>query len=200
MIKKISLIAAILLAAYPTMKAQTGEFLIGGSLGFSYSSDNPVSSPDNTDPGKTKTVSFSGTPVFGYFFTKNIMGGIGLEFSTEKTNAENGAFTRISSTSFTLNPLLRVYFDSPFFTEVRFTWGTGSSKYDMNDFLGMEDSKMTSTILGGGAGVGYDIRLAEKVNLEPLVIYRWNTYKTDDLDSKSNQSNIFVNLGLVFRL
>ena len=42
MIKEISLIAAFWLTAYPAMKAQTGKFLIGGSLGFSYSSDNPV--------------------------------------------------------------------------------------------------------------------------------------------------------------
>ena len=70
----------------------------------------------------------------------------------------------------------------------------------MNDFLGMEDFKLTSTILGCGAAVGYDIRLEEKVCLEPLVIYRWNTYKTNDIDTKSNQSNIFINLGLVFRI
>jgi hypothetical protein len=200
MIKKVSLIAAILLAVYPAMKAQSGKFLIGGSLGFSYSSDHLVSSPDYTDPGKTKTVSFSGTPVFGYFFTKNLMGGIDLEFSTEKTNAENSAFNVSKSKSFTLNPLVRLYLESPLFMEIRFTWGSGSSVYDMNDYLGLEDVKLTSTILGCGAAVGYDIRLAEKIFLEPLVIYRWNTYKIKDIEAKSNQSNIFINLGLVFRL
>ena len=67
MIKKISLIAAILLAAYPTMKAQTGKFLIGGSLGFSYSSDNPVSSPDVADGSQNQNGQFFRHPGFRLF-------------------------------------------------------------------------------------------------------------------------------------
>jgi hypothetical protein len=200
MVKKTAFIAAMFLALYLPMKAQTEKFLIAGKLGFSFSSDNPVSYPDMVSASKNKTVSFSGAPVFGYFFTKNIMAGIDFEFSTEKTDSPEGVFGITKSSSITLNPLIRVYFNSPFFTEVSFTWGTSTSVYEFPYQVPVEELKLDSKTLGCGAGLGYDIKLAEKVSLEPLIYYRWNTYKTDKVDVKSNQSHLFINLGLVFKI
>jgi hypothetical protein len=200
MVKKTAFIAALLLMVYLPIKAQTEKFLIGGKLGFSYSSDNPVSSPDLVSVSKSKTVVFSGAPVFGYFITSNIMAGIDFEFSIDKTDSPDGVYGNTKRRSITLNPLVRVYFNSPFFTEVRFTWGTSTSFYVFPFEIPVQEAKVTYKTLGGGAGLGYDIKLAEKVNLEPLIYYRWNTYKTDELDLKSNQSHIFINLGLVFKI
>jgi hypothetical protein len=200
MLRKISLAAALFLAIFIPIKAQSGKFLIGGKLGFSYSSDNPVSYPDGVSVSKYKTIAFSGAPVFGYFLTPNIMAGIDFEFSTERTDSPKGLYGITKTRAITLNPLVRAYFNSPFFAEARFTWGISTSNYELPDQIPVEDYKLTSKTLGCGAGLGYDIKLAEKVCLEPLIYYRWNTVKIDELDTKSNQSHIFINLGLVFKI
>ena len=201
MFKTIFRTTAFFLLAHSPVIGQTGKFLIGGKMGFSFSSLNPVSSPDNVTVSKAKTTSFSGAPVFGYFFTKNVMAGIDIEFSTEKTNSDNAIIEDTKTRSLALNPLVRFYFNSPFYTEVRFIWGTASTDYNTNGTsFPAQDVKLSSMTLGAGAGLGYDIPLAEKVILEPAINYNWTTGKIKEIETRSNQSHIFFNLGLVLRL
>jgi hypothetical protein len=199
MLKNILLPAVLCLLFHFTASGQPGKFLIGGNVGFSYSSDESETS--YTGGGiKSKTISFSGAPVFGYFITKNFMAGLDFDFSIEKTTAEEGIFEFSKTRSITLNPFLRIYFNSPFFAEARFIWGPSkyTAKYDDAYILG--DTEATSRKIGFGAGVGYDIKLTEGLRLEPMLYYTRYTFDARESEYKNKQDKILINLGLIYIL
>jgi len=199
MFKTISIIAAFIFVLNLPVSGQSGKFLIGGKMGFSYSSDDDGMSYFE-ESIKSKTVNLSGAPVFGYFFTKNFMAGIDFDFSIEKITAD-GYYEFSKSKSITLNPLVRCYFNSPFFAEARFIWGPAKSEINYTEnFLPFEDIKYTSRKLGFGAGIGYDIKLSEGLSLEPMIYYTRYSYEIKDLELINKSDQIMFNLGLIYLL
>jgi hypothetical protein len=202
MFKTFSLLGAFFLLFQSPMKGQSGKFLVGGKIGFSYSSDdNGTPSPYVGVEIISKTISFSGAPVIGYFFTKNFMAGIDFDFSLEKITADKGIYESSKSRSITLSPLVRFYLNSPFFAEARFIWGPANYEIDYPDSLfPYQDKKFTSRKLGFGAGMGYDIKLSEGLSLEPMIYYTRYSVDQKELDFKNKHAGIMFNLGLIYLL
>lgn len=74
-----------------------GDFLGGGGISIDFSKYKDI--PDS------KTTYFSIDPEFGFFFIDRFAGGVKLEFSSEKEEGDNDAYTE-----FTVRPFIQYYF------------------------------------------------------------------------------------------
>ena len=181
------------------VRAQTEKFLAGGSMSFRYTKTNPEENSQMNTVGRT--YSFSAAPVFGFTFVKNMMAGVAVEFTWENTSYEEGISEYSKYNSVLLTPFYRYYFFSPLFAQVQFSWGPANSRQKYNpDMIPItEELKFTLTSLGYGFGLGYDIRLADHICLEPMVRYI-KLYNTSSEENQSfRRSDILFNLGIFYR-
>jgi hypothetical protein len=74
-----------------------GDFMGGGGLQIDFSKYKDIPN--------SKTTYFSFDPEFGYFFIDRLAGGVKLEYSSEKDETDDDAFTE-----FTVRPYIQYYF------------------------------------------------------------------------------------------
>lgn len=189
------------------MNAQTqatakGNFLIGGTLGFSTASSSFEVSGDagtvNGDAGRSSQ--FNIAPAIGYFFTDNLAVGIGLDYTLNTSETPEIATDPDSEVNKTIDsdllfgPYARYYFplgqDKAFFVEG--TFGIGSS-VDQIELDGGDQTAATN-VMAVGVGPGFTIFSSDAIGIEALVKYNWARSNTDiEFQEITTETTSFTN-------
>jgi hypothetical protein len=172
--------------------ATKGNFLIGGSSDFEFSSNTSkykFGSASTVTSGRT--TSFTLIPQVGYFITDHIAAGAGMTLSST-TYKPDGGGNKSTSSTFTFSPFGRYYFNK-FYGQASFDVGTSHFNY------GNGDSSSKNNISGWSLLGGYAINLSQMVTLEPQIGYASTTYK-DNGDTKRYNSGLFIRAGIYIYL
>jgi hypothetical protein len=170
---------------------ERGTMLVGGNFGLEFSTSKTKFDGQTETDGKSTSFSFD--PQFGYFVIDNLAvgGALGVSLSTFKPDGSDGKY---SSTSLTISPFARYYFDPGIFVQASVGLGTMKSK---NDFGGdVDENKYAISALSLGAG--YAIFLNDNVALEPMIGFQSITQKnktSGEPEFKNIDSGLFVRLG-----
>lgn len=171
--KKILLSIALLLGVAFGAEAQTkaGNFIAGGSLGFTSSTVTIKSGDKSVKLPATNTLTL--TPSFSYFLIDNLAVGadLALIYSSEKTENVSG-----STTAVTLMPHVAYYFDlnetiKPY-AKVRL--GVA------NETVKGNDQSVSKTGFAWGAGVGVATFLTSNVALNTEFGYNSSIFKSSN--------------------
>jgi hypothetical protein len=170
---------------------EQGTMLVGGDFGLEFTTEK--SKYDNQTNTEGKGSSFALEPQFGYFVIDNLAvgGELGLTLSSWKPEGSDGKFT---STTLTLAPFVRYYFEPGVFVEGKYAFGTSKSK---DDFGGDVDEDKYS-VGGWSLGAGYAIFLNDNVAIEPMIGYGATTFKNKTSGEpavKNINSGLFVRVG-----
>jgi hypothetical protein len=170
---------------------EQGTKLVGGNFGLEFSTSK--SKYNNQTNTNGKSTSFSFEPKFGYFVINNLVvgGELGLTLSSWKSDGESGKET---STSLTIGPFVRYYFQPGIFVEGKYAVGTLKAK---DDFFGdVEEYKYA--LSGVSLGAGYAYFLNDNIALEPMIGFQSNARKnktTGEAEVKNISSGLFVRVG-----
>lgn len=184
--------------------AQEGKFLVGGNVGFYYSSQYFLSGL-STSGDPFRTVSVSASPLFGYQLRGKNMLGFSMEsiFSTTKyksTTAFESASTSLSKhTNYIISPFYRNYINSSLFFHGQLNIGM-STIYHSSSWPVNSTYTQKQKIIGLGLGFGYGFWLGENIQVEPMIRYTLN--RNNNIEGGSSDmlsSNIFVYVGMVYR-
>lgn len=177
------------------LQAQTskGNFLIGGTLGFSFSNTNVNTSQTGLDEqiGETTTVAVDFTPKIGYFLAKNFAAGVQFEYTTLSAKTEN---EKNVATKFLTGPFARYYIPlggkKAFLLESNFGFGRTSVSEGSAD--------VSTTLLGFGIGPGITIFSSDLIGIEALAKYNWQRGITEIGEARTTEkiSEIDFVLGL----
>ncbi|MEP0266783.1 outer membrane beta-barrel protein [Dokdonia sp.] len=176
----------------PTAK---GNFVIGGSSSFNFSSSTPKTKSDSGDfpDTETRNTSFSFMPNFGYFVIDNLAIGGGISFTSNKTKSDAFDFES-TNTAFVFSPFVRYYFTEgnvkPF---LQGTVGAGFSNTKVDDDFGEDEFKNSVFNYGFEGGVAFFLGNSASIDLG--VGYRSSSVKPRD----DNDNNVrFVTNGFGF--
>lgn len=175
-----------------SLKAQNDKFLVGGVIGTSFANDKYESntSSKNTD------FDFSTSIVFGHFLIENLVIGSELTFNTGVSKSERNLNSKTITTDWILSPFVRYYLSELFF---QLQFNAGKSTYENSGSIYFDNvleefySKSNHTIIGGSLGIGYNIKLSDKIFIEPQIRYSVNRYK-----NKYNDRSDYTKSGLKF--
>jgi len=190
--KKVFFLAFFMIAGVTAGLAQfnQGNFLVGGSSSLGIGFDTEKSKSNGSTSTDGKTTSFSLQPAAGYFFMDNLAVGAGLGLSTS-TYKPDGSDSKFTSSSITLSPFARYYFDK-IYVQGAFQFGSQKSEFSS----GSSSETSNEAISGWSLAGGYAIMLNESVALEPQVGYQSIAYKDKDSDNKDISSGLFIRLGI----
>ncbi len=170
----------------PTTK---GNFIIGGSSSFNFSSTSSKVKGDNFDDIDIGTNTFfSIAPSAGYFVIDNLAIGTGVAFTTGKFKADDSDFES-RQTSIVASPFVRYYFGK---TNIRpfleGSFGIGSTKTETdNDFIGddvVSSSETRNSIFTYAFNGGVAFLLNDFVSIDLGVGY--NSTSTKNRDNNDN--------------
>ncbi len=156
----------------PTAK---GNFMIGGSAGFSHSKNNLSCSKY-----------FDFAPNIGYFIIDGLSVGATPMYSYSSSNTDNAAY-KFSTTNlhtFSIAPFVRYIFKNGIFTQIE--GGTGKTFIKRGVFHSNEDSKSTTTTKYIQPSIGYSYFINSKVAIEASAYYKYTTQKDKEKDGGTN--------------
>ena len=176
----------------PTAK---GNFVVGGSSSFNFSSSKPKFKSDSggtQDNGVTET-RFSLMPNAGYFVIDNLAVGAGILFTSNKTKSDEFDFES-TNTALTFSPFARYYFTEgnikPF---LQGTVGFGFSNSKFDEGGGESENKNSIFNYGFDGGVAFFI--GNKASIDVGVGYSSSSFK----ERENNDNNVrFINSGIGF--
>lgn len=171
--KMITLSVLALIAFLAKAQTEKNKWLVGGSLGFTSSTQK-----ESDDPGSTKTTVFQLSPNIGYFFINNLAAGLNLNASSSHYSTSSALGGNSSTvTYFTAGPFVRYYFNtSPhvkLFVHGDASWG--SEKYSNNS--DQDVPSVPIAMYNGKAGAA--LFLSPNVALELTAGYQAMTEKDD---------------------
>jgi hypothetical protein len=170
---------------------EQGTMLVGGDFGLEFSTEKSKYNNQTNTEGKGS--SFTLEPQFGYFVIDNLAvgGELGVSLSSWKPEGSDG---KSSSTTITIAPFVRYYFEPGVFLEGKYA--IGSSKFKDDYFGDVEESKYG--VSGWSLGAGYAIFLNDNVALEPMLGYQSMTLKnktSGEPEVKGITSGLFARIG-----
>lgn len=168
--KKIFLIAAVLVMGAMTANAQKGDWYLGGSVGFNYS--------DDTDfVGGEKTTSFSIMPNINYMFADKWSVGLGIGFNYIK-NKE--ADTKANLFNFRPNVAYHCQLSEKFFY---------TPSVFINVGFGEDTKKRDVTVFGGGVNpLCFEFKPTASIGL--TISAGDLSYTTTNVDDGNNDGNV----------
>ncbi len=169
-------------------QTEKGNFLIGGSLSLSRSSQT-ISSTDIT------STSFNINPSVSYFVMDRFATGLMTSYSYGRSTSESvGGTAKTTSSSEGVGPTVRYYFPLGdkvwMFPEVDYLWNWNHTTLEITS-APTSESKSNNKTLRLGLGVAYFI--AKNVGLEGIVYYQDFTTSNS---SSSNTTSINFRIGL----
>ncbi|MEL6809709.1 MAG: outer membrane beta-barrel protein [Bacteroidota bacterium] len=201
--KKLLVLAAILLPFALTAQTEKGGFVIGGDVGLGFNAEKIQLKSDNTDVTLQKNTNFALAPGAGYFVIDNL--AIGVEIPviliSEKEEEGNGEF---KSTTFLFSPFARYYFTTgnvkPF-VEGNVGIGSSNSETTLSTFEGTIESKDSVFAYGFEGGVA--IFIADNISLDLGVGFSSTQNKPKDnneINARVIRSGFGFNAGFSFFL
>tara|TARA_B100000963_G_C22442187_1_gene587128 strand:- start:93 stop:704 length:612 start_codon:yes stop_codon:yes gene_type:complete len=200
---------AILLMGFPLFsQLDKGTFLLDGSSSLNFLNDRIMDGdPSGLDSDITQTQrQINANVTGGYFIIKGLLVGVQLQFTnvTQISESETMNYeSLLSLSSFSVAPTIRYYIgDIGLWGQVSYGLGQQIQKFEDSDF-DIEDS--FSTKIGDlGIKLGYAIFLGEKVSLNPSLGYSMKSFRQEDTDLLSsdtqNTSGINFNFGIALHL
>lgn len=161
----------------PTSK---GNFIVGGSSSFNFSSLTPEARSDsgNIQDSETRNTTFSLTPSAGYFVIDNLAVGAGVSFTSNKTKSDAFNFES-TNTALVFAPFVRYYFTEgnikPF---IQGAVGVGFSNTKVDDDTGEDEFKNSVFNYGFDGGVAFF--LGDHVSIDLGVGYVSSSVKPRD--------------------
>ena len=171
--------------ALNTLNAQDvtsqGNFMMGGTLGFSTADSNVKIEADgiSVDNEGTRSTQFNISPRIGYFITDNFALGIGMDYTLNRlrepvdlSDPQTDYETEYDS-DLLFGPFGRVYFpiaeDKAFFLQANFGFGSSQDRIRVGG-----DPQTTSTdVLAASFGPGFTIYSSDAIGIEAIVKYNW---------------------------
>ena len=188
--KKFNLITLLLFAVLSTSLAQDmrvqplerGTFLFGTGIGFSTSSaDIEVSGTSAEEAPNTVSTQFNFSPRLGYFFTRNLVGGIGMQALASRVDTEGGADGDFNDARTLFGPFARFYFpigsNQAFYLGLVTGFGGSTSSVSVEGVTQSVDNSVTAI----GFGPGYTIFANNNVSLETQLQYNFGR-STNDIE------------------
>lgn len=163
-----------------------GNFLLGGSVGFTSQTSKYISNGVTTPQGTTTT--FTVIPQIGYLITDQLATGFGLNITSISYKA-SGSSTSLGSSQFLFSPFVRYYSPPKIYAQGGFDIGSASASSTGNG------SSTTNSLSGWNFLLGYPAFLNESVALEPQIGISSLTNKTD-ASNKSMDTNFFIRIGI----
>lgn len=156
----------------PTAK---GNFMIGGSAGFSHSKNNLSCSKN-----------FDFAPNIGYFIIDGLAVGATpmYSYSNIKPYNNNSFSLKTISHTFSIAPFVRYIFKNGIFTQIE--GGIGKTFIKRGVFHSNEDSKSTTTTKYIQPSIGYSYFINSKVAIEASAYYKYTTQKDKEKDGGTN--------------
>ena len=156
----------------PTAK---GNFMIGGSAGFSHSKNNLSCSKN-----------FDLAPNIGYFIIDGLAVGATpmYSYSNIKPYNNNSFSLKTISHTFSIAPFVRYIFKNGIFTQIE--GGIGKTFIKRGVFHSNEDSKSTTTTKYIQPSIGYSYFIKSKVAIEASAYYKYTTQKDKEKDGGTN--------------
>ncbi len=188
--KNICALVLLMVSAGAFAQFEQGTKMIGGTAGFSVSSDKYKNG--NTTVTQSTTTSFSLQPEFGYFVIDRLAFGAGLGMMVSKYNDkdDDGEST---STGLSFGPFARYYLANKIFFHGGF--GVGMAKNEGTTGGGDTFDAKTNTSRWYLAA-GYAILLNESVAIEPMLGYGASSQKDPDADTKFVDSGLSLQVGI----
>jgi hypothetical protein len=176
------------------------QFLIGGELGYQYKDDNSTIESSNFF-GSTENI-LQLNPTVGYFITKNIVTGIGLEYLLDNTKYKNYIYYSSLEKGFIIAPFIRFYAPFGLFLHAEFDYGTSKISSNGRAIPGATGFVVSSyeyfhKIIGFSAGLGYSIKLSENLGIEPSIKYLGGKYNEKDSKNDFTRKGLLMNIGIV---
>lgn len=178
------------------------NFLISGSLGYRYSSDESDITAAPSIENQEHLV--QANPSIGYFITNNIAIGLGIEYQYDNIEYDNYIYTKSIGHDFAVGPFLRYYTGFGLFAETAFGYGSsvinlqGEPIATPTGYYG-GPIKLNYKIIGYSAGIGYSIRLNSNLRIEPLIKYLRIKYDEDSENDKDyKRKGLLVNIGFAY--
>lgn len=168
-----------------------GNFAIGSGLGYVNSVTNiQIENDGDVTKSGNSTYSIHLTPSIGYFFARNFVFGLGMDYlvSSSRDNTDNtgGDIQETSDDKLLFGPYTRIYMpfggDQAFF--IGAVYGYGRSKTLIED--AGESQTVNTSISTLGVGPGYTIFANRRAALEVQAKYNYgysrNTIEVDGVD------------------
>ena len=190
--KKLLLAITLSVVVVPFAMAQTekGRVMIGGNASFDMNDDRVTTSTGIRHISRYTEFTFN--PNVGYFFTRGLVGGVGLNFLTSKHEPENDlGLGAVKSTGISVAPFARYYLRNGLFGVASVEFGT--QKTTISTDIGDQDQEYDTN--GWQAGIGYAIFLNKNIALEPIVFYQSSTLKYPNTGAKTTNDGISASLG-----
>jgi hypothetical protein len=180
---------------------QSGDFLMGSTIGISSTSSNISQSTSTGNGEKTpRSLQINLSPSIGYFLMEDFALGIGLDYTY--SYQRDGDNNRRTDSDFLFGPFMRYYLPvkekMAFFGVLDFGFGNSSNE---NLLLNGNES-VSSNILAVGVGPGFTIISTNAIGLETIFKYNFARSKFDTelagikTSTTTNTSQFDISLGV----
>jgi hypothetical protein len=186
---KIKLLLPFMLICNLAFSQTEPRFLIGGGLGYSYSDDHASITTTNFIQNRESLLQLN--PAIGYFITKSLVAGIGVEYLYDKINYDNYVYYNTLENDLSIAPFLRFYTPFGLFLHAEFDYGTSKLTFNGRSVAG------PSGFIDLSAGLGYSIKVNDFVSIEPSVRYLGSKFIEKDPKNDFNRKGLLVNIGIV---
>jgi len=199
---KLKLFVLLLFMCNITFSQNKHNFLLGGGLGFRYTSDN--SSLESYNSHHNQEYLLQVNPAAGYFITKNLVVGIGVEYSYDKTNYINYVYYSYRENGFSLAPFVRLYTPFGLFIHGEFDYGNSKSLLNGRPIPGTTGFSTTSArydynkVIGFSTGIGYRIKVNEVLGIEPSIRYISSKFNEKDPKNDFSRKGLLIDIGMVY--
>ncbi len=164
-----------------------GNFLIGGTLGFSTATSSVEQDSDagSFEGEGAQATQFNIAPNIGYFVANNIAVGVGLDYTFNETREPidfadpNTDFLESNDSDLLFGPFARFYLplkaNKFFFVETNLGFGSSSDEFET---LNGRQTQSTN-IFALGVGPGFSIVSGDAIGIEALVKYNYARSNSD---------------------
>jgi hypothetical protein len=179
------------------------NFLVGGGIGYRYSDDNSGITKSNFIQKQEHLLQLD--PTFGYFFTKNIVAGLAVEYFYDNINYDNYSYYKAVENDLSIAPFIRFYTRFGLFFHAEFDYGISKLTFKgrplpaQTGFIDLSES-YNFKITGYSLGIGYSVKVNEYLGIEPSVRYIGGKFNENDSNNDFNRKGLMTNIGLVYFL
>lgn len=164
-----------------------GNFLIGGTLGFS-TSDSDINQTIGGTPqttNGTNATQVNVAPAIGYFIANNVALGVGMDYTLNTVKESND--DRDYDSDLLFGPFARFYLpvgnDMSFFLETTFGFGNSVDQIEIDG----QTQNTSTNVFAAGVGPGFTIFSSNAIGIEAAVKYN---YARSESNTQANELSI----------
>ncbi len=200
---KTKCLIAVLFICNPMLAQKDYNFLLGGGIGYRFSDDNTGLTKSSFIQKQEHLLQLN--PTLGYFFSKNIVVGLGFEYIYDNIKYDYYSYDKVVENDFSIAPFLRFYTKFGLFFHAEFDYGISKLSFKGRPFAGQTgfidlSEYYNFKIIGFSAGIGYSIKLNEYLGIEPSIRYIGGKFNENDAKNDFSRKGLLMNIGMVYFL